>query len=90
MNTKIKKSVRLNEYNHEMIRSVADILFNGNYSEALDFILRIVRNDSNFSGLLKYLTYKGRFDRGERSTEVVHGVREFERMLNVIINLTEK
>lgn len=91
---KIKISVRLNPYNYDLIRAIADVAFRdedeyeGNFSEAIDFLLTILRLDSNFSGMLKFLSYKARFDRGERSSEVIDGVRHAEKLINIIKNLT--
>ena len=62
--------------------------YEGNFSEALDFLLTILRLDSNFTGILKFLSYKARFDRGDRSSEVVDGVRRAEKLINIIKNLT--
>lgn len=95
MRSSRKTSVRLNRFNYEFVRAIADTLFikeggsEGNFSQALNFLLILLRNNSNFSGSLKFMQYKARYDRGERSKEVLQGVKEFTKLFNIIKNIEE-
>ena len=87
---KVKKSVRFDEFNYELISSISNIAFDGNFSKGLNFLLRLLRNHSNFSDLLRFFNYKARYDRGERSKEVLNGKKGFETaLLKIMTELTK-
>jgi hypothetical protein len=84
---KIKVSVRLDPDNYDLIRAIADTCFmneddvEGNFSEAMNFLLNIMRTESWYSDTLHYLLLRGRYLRGDRSEEVLSGMKSFERIL---------
>lgn len=92
---KIKISVRLNRFNYECVRSIADVAFReegepgGNFSEALDFLLALLRNNTNFTTYLKLLQYFDRYQKGDRSKEVLDKVKEYTKLINIVVNTTK-
>jgi len=95
MPKKLKVSVRLNPFNYDLVQAIADTAFydegrgRGNFSAALDFCLTLLRLNTKFSKYLELVEYKARYDRGERSSEVLDGVREFAMVINIVMDLTE-
>jgi len=95
MARKICKSVRLTPENIELIEAVAYLGYYNekkntvNFSKGLNFILNLFRNHSNFSDTVKYLIYRYRFDKGDRSEEVIKGVTEIESILLRMLDETE-
>ena len=93
---KRKVSVRWSPFNHDLIQSIADVAFInenknvGNFSAALDFCITLLRLNTKFSEYLRYIELKARYDRGDRSSEVVDGVKEFAKIINIMKNVTEK
>ena len=45
--------------------------------------------NTKFSRYLELVEYKARFDRGERTQEVLDGVREFAKVINIVKSVTE-
>lgn len=60
----------------------------GNFSKALDFLLTYLRNKSDVSFLLKLLSIKTRFDRGERSKEVLDGMKNYTKVMKIVAENT--
>lgn len=93
--TKIKKSVRFESHNYDFIQNIADVGFyddnrnEGNFSEALNFLIYLLRERTPLSGTFKFFEYKARYDRGERSKEVLKGKRDFEALILFMKNSTE-
>lgn len=94
MGKRIKKSVVISKQNYNFIKAIADTVYrdeeepDGNFSKALDLVIFLLRERSNFSTYLSYMEYKARFDGGERTKEVLNKIKEFE--LLAFINLTKK
>ena len=92
---KVKISARLSPYNYDLVKAIADVGFldvegrHGNFSAALDFCITTLRMNTKFSRYLELVEYKARFDRGERTQEVLDGVREFAKVINIVKSITE-
>jgi len=92
---KIKISVRLNHFNYELVRSIADVAFReegepgGNFSEALDFLLALLRNNTKFATYLKLLQYYDKYQKGDRSKEVLDKVKEYTKLINIVAHETK-
>jgi len=82
-------SCRINYFNYDLVRSIADVLFKENFSKALDFILFLFRTNTHYSTTTKLLRYKALYDRGVRTREVLNGVRELETLIKIIQDETE-
>jgi len=92
---KIRISCRINPHNFDMIRSVADVMFRegndvGNFSEALDFILTLFRNETKYKAFMRGIKYKASYDRGVRTREVIDEVKKFEALFLRSYNLNQK
>ena len=76
-------SARLNIYNYDMVKGIADTLFydenknKGNLSEALNWILGTFRNRTSYKGMIKFLQHYADYNRGNRNSETVERVRQF-------------
>lgn len=86
---KEKISVRLNPHNYDMVYDIAQTCFEGNYTEALDSILVMFRLYTKYAPTIKYLQAKARYDRGDRSSEIVRAVHRFE-LMNLIQYFAQK
>ena len=95
MTKKLKVSVRINPFNYDLVQAIADTAFydeekgKGNFSAALDFCLTLLRLNTKFSKYLQLVEYKAKYDRGDRSKEVLEGIREFAKIINIVMDLTE-
>lgn len=73
-----------------MIKDVADQLFrdenetDGNFSKSLDHLLNMLRNKTDFAYFLKLISYKNRYDKGERSKEVLDAMRKYTMLINSV------
>jgi len=91
---KIKISARLSPFNHDLVQAIADVAFLneeggiGNFSAALDFCITLLRLNTKFSKYLELVEFKARYDRGERTQEVLDGVREFAKIINIVREVT--
>lgn len=81
---KIPISCRINPYNHDMVRAVADTIYNGDFSKALDFILYAFRTKTFYSKILQLIQFKADFDAGIRTGPVLDGVRQLQALLQEI------
>ncbi len=90
MATKKRVSVRLDPYNYDMVKAVADTLFlqesrnEGNFSEALNWILEAFRLNTHFKKLLQYLYYLNRYNRGYRDKKTLDEVYQFRVYLKSV------
>lgn len=81
---KVKRSIRLEPYLFDMVRDVADTLFRepdmpeGNFSAAINYILKKFYTEDEFSKLLALLKCKAEFDRGVRSRKVIEGKKQLD------------
>jgi len=89
MGTKVKVSVRLNSYNYEVVRSIADLMFDGNLSMALDWILTVFRFNTEFDAVCKFFVMKARYENGDRSREVIDAVKGVEPIIKFVTEITE-
>lgn len=75
------KSVRLEIESFVVVQSVADVLFNGNFSKALNFLFRMMRKNKEFGHILYLITMRAEFDRGYRTKEVIDGAKKLDVLL---------
>ena len=91
---KVKISVRINRFNYELLKDLADVAFRedeeseGNFSKALDFLLNYLRNKSDYKFLLKLLAYKAQYDRGDRSKDVLDGMKNYTKVMKSVTEVT--
>jgi len=80
--TKTKISVRINPYNYEMLRSIADLMFLdetrdiGDLSKSLDWILTTFRNNTDFKKMVELMMSYNRYERGSRKTDDIEKTRQ--------------
>lgn len=74
-------SARLNYYNYELVRTLADTVFEGDFSKALDWILYSFRENTHFKKMMELVRRKGEYDRGVRTQEVLDAVRQLEYVI---------
>lgn len=67
-----------------MVRAVADSIYDGDFSKALDFILYTFRTKTHYSKIIKLLKFKADFDAGIRTAVVLDGVRQLQALLQEI------
>lgn len=90
--SKVKFSARVNPHNYETIRAIADLFFReegeaeGNFSEALDWFITSARINSNMSPHLRHWVYKWKYECGDRSEEVIEGMKRYEAHLLKVSN----
>ena len=79
---KVKRTIRISEHNDEMVASVASTLFyiesknEGNYSQAMDWILTNFRLFSKYKHLVTFLERHDSYLRGSRSREDIEAMKE--------------
>jgi len=86
---KKKISARLNFHNHELVESMANVMFGGDFSKALDFILYSFRTNTHYKTLTKLLHYKIQYDRGLRTLVILDGIRQLELIIKISQDSTE-
>jgi len=67
-----------------MVRAVANTMFDGDFSKALDFILYTFRANTIYSKAMEFLKLKADYDAGIRSIAVLDGVRQLQALLKAI------
>ena len=90
--SKIKFSARITPHNYEMVRAIADLFFRdegakeGNFSEALDWVLTNDRLWSEKAPHFRHWIYKFRYESGDRSYETIEGMKRYEAHLLKVSN----
>ena len=95
MPKKSKISARISPYNDDMIKALADTLFyeerknEGNYSQALDWILTNFRLYTKYKDLVKFLEYHAAYERGVRTKETIDAMKNLLIFLESVDRLTK-
>jgi len=93
---KVKISSRINPYNFDMLRAIADTLFydeekgTGNLSEALDWILTSFRLRTKFRTLMEFITHMANYQKGKRTEEDIEAVKQLYVFLKSVENTTAR
>jgi uncharacterized Fe-S cluster-containing MiaB family protein len=84
---KVHVNVRLDPDHYDIVKNVADILFfdqetnRGNFSKAINYVIRTFSADQEIGNLLSLMRCKAEYDRGIRTQPVIDGAKQFERFI---------
>ena len=84
---KVHVNTRLDPHHYDAVRNLADILFfdesmnRGNFSQALNYVIRKFCEDQEIGNLLSLMRCQAEYDRGIRTQPVIDGAQQFARLI---------